>query len=227
VTDGELELLIASHPILYHMAEYGSWPSIRTHGLLSTTALLDLYGYVGPERIAIEQERRPNNVTIKHAAYGTAVVRDQKPISDKALNRCLQDHLKPGDWYKLLNARVFFWLTEERLTRLLNARPYAPLKHDVLLVDTRALIQEYRGSITLAPINTGSAVYKPQPRGLGTLSSIENYAYSHWFSKRGGKEPVVELAVTGGIPNILDLTLRVEQRQGSNVIETVWSRTVV
>jgi hypothetical protein len=224
VTDAEVESLIESHPMLYHMAEYGSWPSIRTHGLLSTTALLDLYGYAGPERMAIEQERRPNNVTIKHAAYGTAVVRDQKPISDKALNRCLEDNLKPADWYRILNARVFFWLTEERLTRLLNARPYAPLKHDVLLVDTRALVKEYRGSVTLAPINTGSAVYKPQPRGLSTLSSIEDYPYSDWFSKRRGKEPVVELAVMGGIPNIIDLALRVEQRQGSNVIKTVWVR---
>jgi len=30
--------LIALHPKLYHMASFGSWPTIERHGLLSTNA---------------------------------------------------------------------------------------------------------------------------------------------------------------------------------------------
>jgi hypothetical protein len=227
VTDAELQAFLKAHPILYHMAESGSWPSIQTHGLLSTTALLDLYGYEGAERVAIEAERRSNNVRIDHSIYGTAIVRDQKPMNDAALNRCLQDGLQPPDWYRLLNQRVFFWVTEERLIRLLSARPYAGISHDVLLVDTRTVVERYHDSITLAPINTGSTVYKPQPRGLDTFKSIRDYPYAQWLSKRRGREPVVELAVMGGISDIIEFTHRVDQRQGTTVIRTIWSRAGV
>lgn len=41
-------------PRLFHMAEAGSWPMIREHGLLSTSALLDLFGVVGSNRDVIE-----------------------------------------------------------------------------------------------------------------------------------------------------------------------------
>ena len=44
MTETELEELLSDCPTLYHMAEDRSWPSIRHRGLLSTTALLDLYG---------------------------------------------------------------------------------------------------------------------------------------------------------------------------------------
>lgn len=111
VTDAELAELLRDCPTLYHMAERGSWPSIREHGLLSTSALLDLYGAQGAERAAIEGQRRPGPVTIERPAFGRAVIRDQKPMSDAGLRRCLTDGLTPEDWYRLLNGKVFFWLT--------------------------------------------------------------------------------------------------------------------
>ena len=45
-------------PSLYHMAELGTWESIRRHGLLSTTALLDLYEISGKEREVLEDRLR-------------------------------------------------------------------------------------------------------------------------------------------------------------------------
>lgn len=68
--------------MLYHMAERGSWDSIRQHGLLSTTALLDLYGVKGAERDFIEARRRPTSVTLTSAQLGSSVIRDQKPMDD-------------------------------------------------------------------------------------------------------------------------------------------------
>src|SRR5262249_40369294 len=44
------ELLWTRFPYLWHMAEPGSWPAIRDHGLLSTSALLDRYGIMGEAR---------------------------------------------------------------------------------------------------------------------------------------------------------------------------------
>ena len=60
----EFERLISRYPTLYHMAEDGSWESIRKHGLLSTSALLDKFEIEGEERLAIESARRPEIVRI-------------------------------------------------------------------------------------------------------------------------------------------------------------------
>jgi hypothetical protein len=132
VTDAELEELLSDCPTLYHMAEDASWPSIRERGLLSTTALLDLYGSQGAEREQVEAQRRPAGVVLEHASLPRAVIRDQLPMDDGGLRRCLPGHIEPTDWYRLLNGKVFFWLTRRRLLTLLNARPYRRRPHDVI-----------------------------------------------------------------------------------------------
>jgi hypothetical protein len=224
VNAGDLEQLISRHPVLFHMAERGSWPSIQKNGLLSTSALLDLFGYSGTERHRLEGKRRAQSVAIKHSIHGQAVVRDQKPMTDAALERCLLDGLTPSAWYRMLNARVFFWLTEERLLRLLKAGPYASSSHDVLFVETRPLIEKYRDSITLAPINTGNTKIFAQPRGRATFSSIEDYPYQKWLAKRRGVDPVVELAVLDSVSDIKHFTLSVKEMCGDQVVRVIWTR---
>jgi hypothetical protein len=224
VNSEELEQLISRYPVLFHMAERGSWPSIRKHGLLSTSALLDLFGYTGRQRHDLEGKRRPESVAIEHSIHGRAVVRDQKPMTDAALEKCLLDGLTPADWYRILNARVFFWLTEDRLQRLLNAGPYASSTHEVLFIETRPLIEKCRKLITFAPINTGNTRPYAQPRGRATFSSIEDYPYNEWITKRRGVDPVVELAVKGGVSHIERFTLCVKEMRGAQVVRVIWIR---
>ena len=85
----DLQRLISRYPTLYHMAEDESWESIRRHGLLSTSALLDRFEVEGGERFAIESTRRPEIVRVDHPEYGTALIRDNKPMQEKSLERCL------------------------------------------------------------------------------------------------------------------------------------------
>lgn len=202
VTDDELAELLRDCPTLYHMAEHGSWPSIRQHGLLSTSALLDRWEVKGHRREAIESVRRPANVVMEQPTLGRAVVRDQKPMDDAGLRRCLQDGLTPADWYRLLNARVFFWLTRSRLLRLLTARPYRELEHDVLELDAVALVTAHRTRITLSPINSGATKPFPRARGLDTFLPITDYPYADWRNRRAAGERVVELCVLDGVPDV-------------------------
>ena len=108
MTEEELEELINDCPTLYHMAERGAWESIKNRGLLSTSALLDLYEVNGAQRLSIESNRRPECVELTSETLPAAVVRDQIPMDDAGLRRCLPEHLTPSDWYRLLNAKVFF-----------------------------------------------------------------------------------------------------------------------
>ena len=224
MNENELQELLADCPVLYHMAERGSWGSIQRHGLLSTSALLDLYEVRGSERAVIETERRPDSMLLKHPVFGQAVVRDQKPMDNRGLERCLQDELTPVEWYQMLNARVFFWLTRERLLRLLRAGAYADKEHDVLELDAAPLVRAYREAITLSPINSGSTKPFPSPRGRSTFLSIDDYPYATWRAKRKRGERVVELSVLGGVPDVGRYVSRVTAMRGNETCDLVWER---
>lgn len=225
MTDDELEELLGHCPVLYHMAEAGSWPSIRKHGLLSTSALLDLCGITGEARRKIETQRRPESVAIDHSTLGRIVIRDNKPMDDKRLARCLEGGLTPSDWYTLLNARVFFWLTRGRLLRLLGAAAYATQAHDVLEIDSAPLVRAHQENITLSPINSGATKPIARPRGPNTFLSIAEYPYCHWRSRRPRGERVVELAVSPGVADIERFVRRVVRMQGAREIDTIYERS--
>src|SRR5687768_14367920 len=92
-------------PLLFHMAALGSWPSIQSHGLLSTSSLLDLFEISEASRVTVEAAHRPESIQLSHPKHGVATVRDQIPMSDNGLRRCLADGLTPRDWYQLLNRK--------------------------------------------------------------------------------------------------------------------------
>lgn len=197
------------YPRLYHMAELGSWESVRRHGLLSTSALLTLFEIEGEERRRIEHCRRDTSVPIRHLVHGRAMVRDQKAIIESKLLGALQD-CTLQEWYSVLNSRVFFWLTVERLRRFLHAKEYRGEPHAVLTLDTLTLATAYEDRITLSPMNTGNTLPIAHPRGLKTFQRMRDYPFQERL-RLGTYSTVVELAVDGGIKDILDYTIRAEE----------------
>jgi hypothetical protein len=208
------EQFLALYPRLYHTAQAGSWPSIKRRGLLSTSALLDLFEVNGTVREAIESQHRPNSVEITHAIHGRAIIRDQKPMSEKALLKCLVG-TTPRQWYELLNRRVFFWVTQNRVLTLLGARAYKNQEHDVLTIDTRALFERYAARLTLSPINSGSTVYNPQPRGLDLFKPLTIFPFEN--RQKYGERAVAELSVNHSVPDLEDFVIRVERRRGTEI----------
>lgn len=216
--------LVERFPRLYHMAEYGSWPSIRERGLLSTSALLDLYQVQGQQRQTIERQHRPDSTMVSLEGLPDAVIRDQKPMSDNGLRACLQDGLRPEDWYLLLNGMSFFWLTEERLVRLLNARPYRASAHDVLVADTESVMTSHFNNVRLCPMNSGCTKPYPRPRGVSTFLPIADYPFESWDRARRRVDPIVEFAVIGGVLDIAAHAIEVRRMQRADVLEQVWQR---
>jgi hypothetical protein len=205
------------------MAEADVWPSVRKHGLLSTTALLDLFEIDGDQRRALETEHRPQSVTITHKVHGTAVIRDQKPMRESALRQCLCG-MTPQEWYKLLNGQVFFWVTPQRVRTLLNARAYRDRKHTVITVDTAGLVARYGDQIFLSPINSGSTIYNPRERGSKTFLPFQQYPFEERRRMRGLANAVAETAVTYAVSDLLDYTVRVEHRKGSRTLEVLYEQ---
>ena len=218
-----IDELVGNFPRLYHMAEAGTWESIRKYGLLSTTALLDLFEVNGQRRKQIESAHRPECVTITHPVYGKAVIRDQKPMRESTLLKCLQG-LSPSQWYQLLNRRTFFWLDSDRLTTLLNARAYRSRAHCVLTVETKLLLQRHATRITLCPINSGSTIYNPPARGASSFYTIADYPFEERRKTRGRKGAVAELVVDYSVPDIGEMVISVEHRQQNNLLKRLWMR---
>jgi len=213
------EEIAANYPRLFHMANGGSWPSIRRHGLLSTRSLVDLYEVGGKRREEILGIRRRESLKLEHPEFDTAVVRDQLPLREKALEKCLTD-MTLQEWLETLNSRVFFWLDEPHLESLLGAKAYREDAHDVITVDTAALVERDSTRIRLSPINSGSTLYNPRPRGSKTFMLIEEYPFEERRRARG-KDAIVELAVEGGIEQVEQVAVRAERRRCGGVIEEV------
>lgn len=211
----EIEALVQRYPILYHMAEDGSCPSLKRNGLLSTSALLDKFEIQGEQRRAIESSRRPEMVRLDHPEHGTAFIRDNKPMSESAVRRCLTG-MTSQEWYETLNRRVFFWVDRSRLLKLLGARAYRDRPHLVLEVDTAELLRCHAERVTLSSINSGATFnMKPAPRGPETFCRIAEYPAS---------KPVVELAVDYAALDIAKLVISVSRWQGPEKLGEVWHR---
>lgn len=216
--------LVVRHPVLYHMAEDGTWPSIQEHGLLSTQALVDLFDPEPDVRNAILRQVRPRSITLGDPTLGSVVIRDQKPL--KFLKECLLPGTSPQQFLDALNGRVFFWLTRERLQRLLGAKLYREKQHTVLQVDTGQLIARYGDMAELAPYNTGSMHVPSAPRrGTDVFVPIDSYHYETWRAKRGkNADAVVELTVPYSVPDIEAMTSRAELWKGGEAVEVIFER---
>lgn len=203
------------------MAEEGTWESIRKNGLLSTSALLDLFEVNGDVRYRIESEHRSESVPISHPTFGSAVIRDQKPLRESALMNCLSDFTL-NKWYQLLNSKVFFWLTEKRLNTLLSAKAYRDKTHTVLVIDTEILLGNYSDRVKLSPINSGSTIYVPQPRGKNTFLPLNEYPFETRKKLRGIKNAIAELTIEYSVPDIDKMVIQVQHKKGNDLIETIF-----
>jgi hypothetical protein len=134
-------------------------------------------------------------------------------MTDSGLQRALRDGLSPTEWYQIINRKVFFWVNESRLDTLLRAQAYRSTPHLVLTVDTAALLGRHLDRVTLSPMNSGATRPMPHPRGRETFLALAEYPFMDRIQR--GLEPVVELAVEGAVPDILELLISANEVSAS------------
>jgi hypothetical protein len=121
-----------------------------------------------------------------------------------------------------MHDQLFFWLDENHLETLLEARAYRDDEHDVITVDTALLLDRHADNVTLSPINSGATMYKPPPRGRNTFLPIALYPFDERRRARGLGNAIVELAVDGGVTDIRDVAVRVERRRAGAGGVVIW-----
>lgn len=212
----EIEKLIEAYPRIFHMAESGTWPSIRDRGLMSASAVLDHFGVTGQARSRYETVQRATKMSVLPQAPGEIVLRDQKPMPPERLARALIDGTTPEEWYRLINGKVFFWAEEHRLHGLLGARDYRNLEHDVLIIESSAFIRAYAQDIWLCHMNSGNTFPMPHARSIDVFKRIRDYP----TNARGyPAKPVVEIVVDGQVPDIANYVVEVRRMKGTLTLQ--------
>jgi hypothetical protein len=206
--------LATSFEHLFHVAEARNWAGIQKHGLLSTTAILDLYGVAEPLRTKLEGSRRSTTTVVPHEVYGEAVIRDQRPMSVRKLESCL-DAMSVEEWLRLLNRRVFFWLSTRRLETFLAA--YSDHDNVVLTVSTAGLVTRHAEAVHLSWINTGATLRRPARRGHHTFLPLSD-------DDANPTGAPVEVAVDYAIPDIMEILVKAETRDRHGATKTLWQR---
>ncbi|HKM47483.1 MAG TPA: hypothetical protein VJX69_07835 [Terriglobales bacterium] len=87
------------------------------------------------------------------------------------------------------------------------------------MLDTLLLANDLRESITLAPMNTGNTRPYAHARSLGTFSRMADYPFTQRLH-RGLYYTVVELAVEGGVPNVMDYVTQAAEMRCSSCNKT-------
>ncbi|MBB5110531.1 hypothetical protein FHU28_000370 [Micromonospora echinospora] len=205
----DAEELIARHPRVFHTMPATAWPSVQRHGLVSTWQLIDLFALDAAERDRLLSAPRKQSTVLRAPGLPPAVIRDQKPM--KFVAEKIDPHSSLTEYLAAINSRVFFWASAERLDRLRQAREYRTKDQVVLHVDTRALVERHGPRIELCRFNSGAVTQKNHPvRGHRSWLPIADYPYAEYRRRYGRDGALVEVTVLDGVPDILDLTDKIE-----------------
>ncbi len=196
---------IRAYPKLFHVSLAKDIDQILCHGLLSTTALLDLCEYDDEDRAAIESCQRTKPISISHPVHGQFLINDQAPMSEAALRKCLVD-LTPREWYESLNRRVFFWPMRSRLEKHLATRLGRGRRRLVLSFDTASLFDVLDGDLfELSPINSGNTMRKAARRGSASFVKLGAFPFHERRRSVGLKNAVAEVTYPYALrPDLLE-----------------------
>ena len=187
-------------------------------GFISASAVLDHLGAAGAHREKDEVGHRSAKMTVPGLGLESIVLRDQRPMRPERLAKALNGAMAPEDWYRLLNNKVLFRVNEERLLRLLGARDYRTLEHDVLVVDYRVLVGTHANRVWLCHMNSGNTFPFPTRRSPEIFKRID--AYPIRKSGMPGKE-VVEFVVDYSVPDIAAHVIEVRRMKGREVLSLI------
>lgn len=113
-----IQKFIEQRPYLYHLTnEINATKIIAQKRLYSANQLIVMSGDDANESIKRRKRTDHFKLMIEGEEY---FLRDQQPISEKALAKCLTDGWDIGDFLYHLNDRVFMWPTLERLWKHFN-----------------------------------------------------------------------------------------------------------
>lgn len=175
----DLQKFIHERPYLYHLtSEKNTSNIIKGKTLYSANTLIDMSDSVNNQRFKSTRRLIHQEIGIKDEVVS---LRDQRPISEKALAKCLTHNWTVSDFLHHLNDRVFMWPTLERLWRHFNR--YEQEKPIIFRFSTREII-DANPHVKFCRLNSGATRAnsylggKPPERGKDTFMPAHLFNFS-------------------------------------------------
>lgn len=175
----DIQKFIENRPYLYHLTSQANVDRIISQRkLYSTNALIDLSGNLHYQKIKRERRVNHQEIIVNNKSY---FIRDQRPISELALSKCLTDNWSVADFIEHLNNRVFMWPTLDRLSRhfdrYINEKPviFRFLTNEILNRNPHVKFCRLNSGATRANSYLGG---KAPERGPNTFLNAQNYTLS-------------------------------------------------
>lgn len=175
----DLQKFIQERPYLYHLtSEKNATNIIKEKKLYSANTLIDMSGNSSHQQLKTTKRLTHQQIKIKDDVFS---LRDQRPISEKSLAKCLTDNWTVSDFLHHLNDRVFMWPTLERLWRHFNR--YEQEKPVIFRFSTREIIDS-NPHVKFCRLNSGATRAnsylggKPPERGKDTFLSAPLFNFA-------------------------------------------------
>ena len=158
-------------PYLYHLTDRQNLPLILdSRTLLSTTDIAQM-ALSKEDAKDFLRSKRNNHLTLSVNGINYKI-RDQNPILLKVLERSLTNGMRAGEFIELLNKRVFWWPTVDRLTRHFNR--YVNERPIILRVSTVDML-ELNKNVELCHLNSGATRCHPAYGGNAPTRGEESF----------------------------------------------------
>jgi hypothetical protein len=187
------------------MVDVANWESVLANGLCSAAELI---------RASVSDEKA-REVICAHRGDTLVLpngnrLRDQVPMPPSSLVKCLDTGLTPADWYALMNSKIFFWSSVERLNR--HRAACAAREQMVLVLDFQRVVGSYSARLQVTPINTGFAQRQAARRGLRSFVNWERWVTHRWADEavvgepmRSPRHPIVEITIQNQMSDVVAL----------------------
>ncbi|MFB9841106.1 DUF7002 family protein [Mucilaginibacter ginsenosidivorans] len=173
-----IDRFITLRPYLYHLTDRDNLPLILEYGkLLSTKKIIELSGNAAYVHINTARRSTHKKIVIGDRVFS---IRDQKPISEKNLVKCLTDGWDCARFYDHLNDRVFMWSKPEYLNN-----HYKTYEHEgpiILRFNTDSILAA-NPHVKFCRLNSGATRSSshhngaPPPRGIDTFQPAETFDF--------------------------------------------------
>jgi hypothetical protein len=175
----DINQFIKQRPYLYHLtSETNAKSIIARKKLFSANHLIELSKSEADHVVKRQKRHQHYKLTIEGEEY---LLRDQRPISEKALSKCLTDGWSVGDFLFHLNNRVFMWPTLDRLLKHFNR--YEQEQPVIFRFSTESILHA-NPHVKFSRLNSGATRAnshlggKAPERGPNTFLSADHFPFS-------------------------------------------------
>ncbi len=202
-------------PKLFHITAPDAYRGIFDQGLLSTTVLLESYGWDAAKIDELVTTPRRDYVTVEGAnGHDPARLCHQRPINSAVLGKSLAlTGTTESDYLRLLASRVYFFPSDDTATGFRESL-LADGAVDVITLNTFTTLRSAEDRVEVSRHNSGASPRSPIAKGRDSWQRIDQ------FERRVAE--IKEVTVVDRLDDVESCTLSVVRVEQDGTRRRMW-----